>query len=107
MYKAIPELFFETVKKYSNKPALLYKKEGVYFPITYKELGRKVQIFGSALQKLGIAEKDKIAIKLEKFTTYDTSYFGKLSNKLFQEYTKKIVNKYPKFFNQMNIDLNV
>ena len=65
MYKAIPELFFETVKKYSNKPALLYKKEGVYFPITYKELGRKVQIFSSALQKLGIVQKDKIAILSE------------------------------------------
>ena len=52
-----------------------------------------------------LGKKDKIAIKLEKFTTYDTSYFGKLSNKLFQEYTKKIVNKYPKFFNQMNTDL--
>ena len=65
MYKTIPELFLETVKKYPNKSALLYKKEGVYFPITYKELSQKVQIFSSALQKLGIEEKDKIAILSE------------------------------------------
>ena len=65
MYKTIPELFLETLKKYPNKPALLYKKEGVFFPITYKELSQKVQIFSSALQKLGIEEKDKIAILSE------------------------------------------
>ena len=52
-----------------------------------------------------LGKKDKIAVKLEKFTIYEPSKFGKLSNKLFQNYTKKIVNKYPKFFNQMNIDL--
>ena len=52
-----------------------------------------------------LGKKDKITVKLEKFTIYEPSKFGKLSNKLFQSYTKKIVNKYPKFFNQMNIDL--
>lgn len=65
MYKSIPELFFENAEKYSGKTALLYKKEGVYFPITYKELAKKVKIFSSALQKLGIEEKDKIAILSE------------------------------------------
>ncbi|HCC60338.1 MAG: hypothetical protein A2402_01565 [Candidatus Staskawiczbacteria bacterium RIFOXYC1_FULL_37_43] len=62
MYKTIPELFFETAEKYHSKPALLYKKESVYFPILYKELSTKVQIFASALQKLGIVEGDKVAI---------------------------------------------
>ncbi len=52
-----------------------------------------------------LGKKDKITIKLEKFTIYEPSKFGKLSNKLFQEYTKKIVNKYPKFFSQINLDL--
>ena len=62
MYKTIPEIFFETSEKYSAKPALMYKKEGVYFPILYKELASKVRIFASALQKLGVVENDKIAI---------------------------------------------
>ncbi len=52
-----------------------------------------------------LGKKDKITIKLEKFTIYEPSKFGKLSNKLFQNYTKKIVNKYPKFFSQINLDL--
>jgi len=65
MYKAIPELFFETAKQRPNKVALLYKKEGVYFPITFKELGQKVKIFCSALQKLGVEKGDNVAILSE------------------------------------------
>ncbi len=65
MYKSIPEIFFETVKRRGNKTALLYKKEGVYFPITFKELGQKVKIFSSALQKLGVEKGDNVAILSE------------------------------------------
>jgi long-chain acyl-CoA synthetase len=65
MYKAIPELFLETVKRRANKVALLYKKEGVYFPIIYKELSQKVKTFSAALQKLGVEQGDKIAILSE------------------------------------------
>lgn len=65
MFKSIPELFFETAEKRKNKTALLYKKEGVYFPISYKELSKKVKIFASALQKLGVKKNDNIAILSE------------------------------------------
>jgi len=65
MYKAIPEIFFETAKKYPNKPALLYKKEGVYFPITYSEFSKKVEIFSECLSALGVVRGDKVAILSE------------------------------------------
>jgi len=65
MYKTIPELFFETAEKYKNKTALLYKKEGVYFPISYQELAEKVKVFASALQRLGIERGDNVAILSE------------------------------------------
>jgi len=65
MYKAIPEIFFEIAKKHPNKPALLYKKEGVYFPITYKEFSKKVEIFAGCLSALGINKGDKVAILSE------------------------------------------
>ena len=65
MYKSIPEVFFETAKRRKNKAALLYKKEGVYFPISYRELGHKIKVFGAALQKLGAQKGDKIAILSE------------------------------------------
>ena len=65
MYKSIPELFFETAKQRGNKPALLYKKEGVYFPVTFKDLEKKIIIFSSALQKLGLEKGDRAAILSE------------------------------------------
>jgi long-chain acyl-CoA synthetase len=65
MYKTIPELFFQISEKRQNKTALLYKKEGVYFPISYKELGKKVKTFGSALQKLGLKSQEKVVILSE------------------------------------------
>lgn len=65
MYKAIPDVFFETAIKHPNKPAFLYKKEGVYFPITYKEAVNQIKIFAGALQKFGINKGDKIAILSE------------------------------------------
>ncbi len=65
MYKAIPEVFFEVAKKYQNKRALLYKKEGVYFPITYKELSKKVLTFSKALSDIGVGKGDKVAILSE------------------------------------------
>lgn len=65
MYKSIPEVFLETAKKHPNKHALLYKKEGVYFPITYKELSKKITVFSAGLQSLGIIPGDKVAILSE------------------------------------------
>ncbi|MEK7658749.1 MAG: long-chain fatty acid--CoA ligase [Patescibacteria group bacterium] len=65
MYKAIPEVFFEVAKKHPNKRALLYKKEGVYFPITYKELSKKISIFSKGLSDIGVGKGDKVAILSE------------------------------------------
>jgi len=65
MYKSIPEVFFETARKYPNKPALLYKKEGVYFPIKYKELLKKIMAVAQAFQSLGLERSDKVAILSE------------------------------------------
>lgn len=65
MYKTIPEIFFETANKRANKTAILYKKEGVYFPITFKELEQKVKNLAVALQKLGVEKQDNVALLSE------------------------------------------
>lgn len=61
----IPEIFFETAQKFPNKPAVLYKKDGVYFPITYKALSQKVRTLAFALEKFGIEKGQKVAILSE------------------------------------------
>ncbi len=65
MNSTIPEAFFETAEKFPKRTALLYKKEGVYFPVTYKELLGQVNILAAGLQKFGISRGDKVAILSE------------------------------------------
>ncbi len=65
MYESIPEAFFDMAGKHPDKPALLYKREGVYFPITYREFSKKVKIFKEWLVVFGITKGDKIAILSE------------------------------------------
>lgn len=65
MYKTIPELFFEASVKHYKTSALLHKKEGVYFPISYRALANRVFALGYGLQKFGVAKGDTIAILSE------------------------------------------
>jgi long-chain acyl-CoA synthetase len=65
MVNAIPEKFFEIAKKNAKKTALLYKKEGVYFPVSYKELSEKVINLAAAFKKINIEKGDRVAILSE------------------------------------------
>lgn len=65
MSNTIPEVFLKTAEKFADKRALLYKKEGVYFPITYKELSKKITILCCGLQSLDVKKGDKVAILSE------------------------------------------
>lgn len=77
--KTIPELFFETAKKFSKREALLVKKDGVYSPITYKELSEKVKNFAAALKQLKIKKDDKVAILSENRPEWVISDLGAMS----------------------------
>ena len=79
MQRTIPELFFETVEKFSDKKALLFKAEGVYCSITFQELSEKVKCFASSLQQLGIEREDKIPILLHLILTWFFSLAGVLT----------------------------
>lgn len=63
--ETIPGAFFKAAEKFSKKNALLYKKEGVYFPVSYGELAQKIKNLAGALQKLGVGKKDGVAILSE------------------------------------------
>lgn len=65
MNKTIPEAVFEVAAKNSSKHALCYKKRGVYYNISYKDLVKRIQNFSGALKSLGIGKNDKIAILSE------------------------------------------
>jgi len=58
IYKA----FSESAKNNADRTALMYKKEGEYQPITYRQLDEMVDAVAAGLQELGIKKDDCIAI---------------------------------------------
>ncbi|MCX6789881.1 MAG: long-chain fatty acid--CoA ligase [Candidatus Gribaldobacteria bacterium] len=63
--KTIPEAFLESAEKFGRKTALLYKRDGVYFPITYSQMAEKVKTLAVGLSKFGVQKGDKVAILSE------------------------------------------
>lgn len=60
----IPEMFEKISQKYLNqsRPALYYKSEGKFLPISYKELRENVRSFANGLFSLGVSNGNKIGI---------------------------------------------
>ena len=61
----IPEQFFLTAEKFSNRPALKFKFGGVYISLTFAELAGRVKDLAKGLKKLGVTPEDKVAIMSE------------------------------------------
>ena len=56
------DLLSESVKRFPEKMALAAKKEGVYVPLTYKDLSERVCGFARYLASLGVARSDRVAL---------------------------------------------
>jgi long-chain acyl-CoA synthetase len=61
----LPDLFFETVRRYPENTALMFKRSGVYQSISYRELAERVKALGRAFLKNGVQAGDRIAIMSE------------------------------------------
>lgn len=60
--KPIYEQFIETATKFSDRPALRYKKNGHYKTILFSELQQQVGACASGLYGLGVSKGDRVAI---------------------------------------------
>ncbi len=63
--KTIPQLFEESVDKYSANPLILEKENGKYRPQTYKEIKERVYNVAAGLIKLGIKQGDRVVLLAE------------------------------------------
>ncbi len=68
-----PAFFAETIRKYSDRPAMAVVGEE---PITYHELDRKIKALIAWLEKLGIKPGDKIAILSSSIPNWGISYYA-------------------------------
>jgi len=62
MFETIYQSLLEVATRYPNKTALMYKKQGRYSGITYKELRDSVEAVAASIQKLGISNGDTVGI---------------------------------------------
>ncbi len=65
MVNTIPKAFFEAAEKFPEKTAFLYKKNGSYCSIKYKEAAEKVRVLAFGISQLGIIKGSKVAILSE------------------------------------------
>ena len=65
MIKTLSELLLNTLKEYPKDDLMLYKKEGVYVPLSTREFGDKVRALSLGLRELGLGPGDKLVILSE------------------------------------------
>ncbi|KKQ67041.1 MAG: hypothetical protein A3F95_01780 [Candidatus Nealsonbacteria bacterium RIFCSPLOWO2_12_FULL_39_31] len=65
MANTIPEVFFKTAEMFPEKTTFLYKKNGLYCPIKYKEAAENIRVLAFGISQLGIKRGGKIAILSE------------------------------------------
>jgi len=65
MMKTVTEMFYRTVARVPDHPALSYKTGGVYRDIAYRELEQRVRDFSRGLVALGLQKGDRVAILSE------------------------------------------
>ncbi|MEZ4457671.1 MAG: long-chain fatty acid--CoA ligase [Gemmatimonadales bacterium] len=62
----LTELFFSALDRWGSRPvALRAKRDGVWRPISYQELSRRVEAVANGLRALGIENGDRVAILSE------------------------------------------
>ncbi len=77
--KTIPENIFRAASAYPSKKALLYKRGGAYFAITYGELEAKAKTFASFLSVAGVKAGDKVAILARNSTQWAIADLGAMT----------------------------
>jgi len=57
--------FYDTAARFSSKPALMEKKNGVYRSMTYQEMKERVEQVAAYLLSHGLAHQDRVALLAE------------------------------------------
>lgn len=58
----VVEMLHQVVEKYPDKDALLWKEEGSYVNMTYREFWERIKQFAHGLLTIGVKKGDKVAI---------------------------------------------
>jgi long-chain acyl-CoA synthetase len=64
-YSSLAEMFFTVADRFSSKTAYMFKKEGTYQSISFKDAADKVNSIAGGLAELGVRAGDKVALLSE------------------------------------------
>ncbi len=76
------DLLFEAELRYGSREALAEKQQGVYRPISFSELRRKVEALGTAFLEMGFDRGDRIAILSENRIGWAVTYLAAVTSGL-------------------------
>ena len=59
-YSSLAEMFFDVADRFSSKTAYMYKKDGSYQSIIFKDMAENVNNVAGGLADLGVKKDDKV-----------------------------------------------
>ena len=75
-YKSLPDMLRASSRKYKDKIAISYKKNGKIVDLTYEEFYKLTLMVSRGLKKLGVKKGDKVAILSETRPMWSLADFG-------------------------------
>jgi long-chain acyl-CoA synthetase len=61
-YTHLSQVYKERIAQLGDRAALRYRRDGVWYDISWREMGERVQLVARALVELGVAEGERIGI---------------------------------------------
>jgi long-chain acyl-CoA synthetase len=61
-YINLAEMFFSTCKKFPERTGMMFKKDGTYHPVKFKDMGESVVNIAAGLVSLGVKKGDKVVL---------------------------------------------
>ncbi len=75
-YSSLPDMLRQSAKKYKDRVAISYKKNGQIVDITYEKFYELTLMVARGLKKLGVKKGDKVAILSETRPMWSLADFG-------------------------------
>jgi len=75
-YSSLPDMLRQSAKKYKDRVAISYKKNGQIVDITYEKFYELTLMVSRGLKKLGVKKGDKVAILSETRPMWSLADFG-------------------------------
>jgi long-chain acyl-CoA synthetase len=79
-YPNLAEMFFSTCNKFPGRTGMLFKKDGVYQPLSFKEIREAVLNIAAGLASLGVKKDDKVVLLSENCKEWAFFDYAILSN---------------------------